>query len=298
MTTSWSFGLACCLGSAEYLAGLGFCSPVDTASDPSEGGQVKPEVTPSLPTSSWGSDIGSRIGTSNGVRRRTGKSGKPAAAGDGKAVETSTTIPPSPPQSSSRTIRALGVLLLLLGPAMAALHNWTRGGCYRPHDDRASRIVKEATANLPVGSILFTKEFQFYSPWLELHHVQGYRPDLVVVDLLLARMSWYLDYLHKHAPSLMDRVRKEEKAYRKKLALFEEGLAYDGNKIQQAFVAFLNALLRETRHQGGQVFYMLQLGQREMGVGDDLAWLPWGLVVRGGYLCCLYVRGLNAAGMP
>jgi hypothetical protein len=39
-----------------------------------------------------------------------------------------------------------------------------------------------------------------YSPWLFLHHVEGLRPDVLVIDILMAKHSWYLDYL--------DRVRR------------------------------------------------------------------------------------------
>jgi len=41
------------------------------------------------------------------------------------------------------------------------------------------------------------QEFQIYSPWVYLHHIEGLRPDVLIVDLLLARNSWYLDYLAK-----------------------------------------------------------------------------------------------------
>ena len=41
------------------------------------------------------------------------------------------------------------------------------------------------------------QEFQIYSPWVYLHHIEGLRPDLLIVDLSLARNSWYLDYLAK-----------------------------------------------------------------------------------------------------
>ena len=58
----------------------------------------------------------------------------------------------------------------------------------------------------------------------------------------------------------MRHVVREERAYRRELDKYEKGLPYDGNVIQAAFNAYLNAILRETIKTGGAVFWLAQVG--------------------------------------
>lgn len=182
---------------------------------------------------------------------------------------------------SSKRIQLFTVLVAISAPILVGYHNYTRGGCYRPDDHRAATVVTEVASVLPKNSLLFTKEFQYYSPWLYLHHIEKFREDIFVVDLLLARRSWYLDYLQKVAPKLMTSVKRDLKLFRKEMEKFEDGRPYDGNYIEHLYKKFLNALAQKQIANGNSVFYMPQLGQRENGIGDDLQWVPWGLVQRG-----------------
>ena len=184
-------------------------------------------------------------------------------------------------KKSSKRTQLFTLFVAISVPLLVGYHNYTRGGCYRPDDHRATTIVKEVASVLPKNSLLFTKEFQYYSPWLYLHHIENFRKDLIVVDLLLARRSWYLDYLQKEAPKLMSAVKNDLKLFRKEMEKFEDGRPYDGNYIEHLYKKFLNAMAQKHIANGNSVFYMPQLGQRENGIGDDLQWIPWGLVQRG-----------------
>lgn len=184
-------------------------------------------------------------------------------------------------QETKSSKRIITLIVAISAPLLVGYHNYTRGGCFRPDDHRATIIVKEVASVLPKNSLLFTKEFQYYSPWLYMHHIENFREDLIVVDLLLARRSWYLDYLEKEIPKLTKSVKKDMKLYRKEMEKFEDGRSYDGNHIENLYKKFLNSLAQKHIANGNSVFHMPQLGQRENGIGDELQWIPWGLVQRG-----------------
>lgn len=69
-------------------------------------------------------------------------------------------------------------------------------------------------APIEEGGLLLTQEWQFYAPWLALHHLDGYRPDLKIIDVNLVRRFWYLDYLERHVPDYMDALRSEVDTYK------------------------------------------------------------------------------------
>lgn len=185
--------------------------------------------------------------------------------------------------AASSLLKASVVTLLLASPLLAMYQNWTHGGCFRPQDRRAQQIVDVVTSNLPQNAFLMLKDFQVYSPWLYLHHVEKLRPDVIMVDSLLVMRSWYLDYLQRHAAPLMNSsaVKTKVRRYRKLLALFEDQKPYDGNKIQEAYLGLLNALFAESTRSGREVFYLPQGGQLEQGVGVGYAWVPHGLALIG-----------------
>ena len=41
-----------------------------------------------------------------------------------------------------------------------------------------------------------------------MHHIEGLRRDVFVVDVLLVKYSWYLGYMNKEQPDLMSKVRR------------------------------------------------------------------------------------------
>jgi len=135
----------------------------------------------------------------------------------------------------SKILQFFAFIIAISAPVLVGYHNYSRGGCYRPDDHRAVTIVKEVASVLPQHSLLFTKEFQFYSPWLYMHHIEKFREDVIVIDLLLARRSWYLDYLQKLAPKLMASVKKEMNQFRKEMEKFEDGRPYDGMLLKFLF---------------------------------------------------------------
>ena len=66
-------------------------------------------------------------------------------------------------------------LITVTAPCVVALHS-NYLACDRSADVRAPRLVEDLLDPLPKGSLVFTREWQFYSPWWALHHLRQYRP--------------------------------------------------------------------------------------------------------------------------
>ena len=94
----------------------------------------------------------------------------------------------------------------------------------RSTDIRGPSFVSDIVAPMEQGGLLLTQEWQFYAPWLALHHLDGYRPDLKIIDVNLVRRFWYLDYLEVHVPEYMDLLRTEVDTYKAQLYLFDHEL--------------------------------------------------------------------------
>jgi hypothetical protein len=126
--------------------------------------------------------------------------------------------------SRSKILMAATALLVLSVPISIGVLN--EGGCDRSTDIRGPSFVADIIAPIEDGGLLLTQEWQFYAPWLALHHLDGYRPDLKIIDVNLVRRFWYLDYLEHHIPEYMAALRPEVDLYKSQLYLFDHELPY------------------------------------------------------------------------
>jgi tetratricopeptide (TPR) repeat protein len=125
--------------------------------------------------------------------------------------------------------------------------------------------------------VLLTLEWQLYAPWLYLHHIEGFRPDLAVVDVNLCRRSWYVDqYLPAASPGLMAKVQQPAELYRRELESWEHDRPHDPARLTRLFGAMLDAMLAAPRPDG-EAHITLPM---EPGVGGGLAWVPHGLTMK------------------
>jgi len=176
---------------------------------------------------------------------------------------------------SRRGLRALVTAGLLLLPIVTFGLNVET--CDRRSDRRADRLVRAVCEPLPEGSLLLTREWQFYSPWLYQRHVLGYRPDLRVVDVNLVRRSWYMAFLEREIPGLVTDAGPQKAAFLEQLALFEGDRPYDPGTIQRTFIEFFNGLIAAAHARGVAVHVMTPM---ESGVGAGCTPVPRGLTFR------------------
>src|SRR5262249_11892340 len=142
----------------------------------------------------------------------------------------------------------------------------------RRHDRIARHYVEDMLAGLPPRALVFTLDWQLCSPFLYLHHLEGLRPDVTMVNVNLVRRSWYVEtYLPRVAPRLMAAVRPEADAFLAELKRWERGEPSDPTVLTARFTGLLNAMM--ARHPG-PVHLTVPM---EPGVGQSYLWVPSGL---------------------
>jgi len=160
----------------------------------------------------------------------------------------------------------------------AHLHESNKRGFLLARD-----FVENTFKSVGSGGLLLTIDWQLYSPYLYLRHVEGFRKDATVVDVNLMRRSWYVEqYLNREYPALMRDCRDQAEAFLKCVRLFEAGAPYDPEEIQRTYIALFDAMIEHHLSEGKSVGMTLP---PEPDVGTGYAWVPSGLVL------CLYPQG-------
>ncbi|MBI5219876.1 MAG: DUF2723 domain-containing protein [Bacteroidia bacterium] len=108
---------------------------------------------------------------------------------------------------------------------------------------------------LPKNSLLMINWDPFGFPLTYYQSVEKKRPDLIVLDELLLKRSWYIQMLRYHHPEFMQKSVAEVEGFLTAVAPFEDGQPYDGNIIQQKYIGMINALIDSKLKDGSQVFF-------------------------------------------
>lgn len=168
---------------------------------------------------------------------------------------------------------------ILLGFVGGALVLANVAAHFKANDHRRDQIarhfVEDTLEGIAEGGLLLTLDWQFYSPFWYLHHGQGYRPDVTVIDVNLARKSWYLsEYLARIYPETVHSSRTEMQLYISLLKRWEHGEDVDPSELTRSFSEFINSLIEQHR---GEVHFTVPM---EPGVGAGYAWIPHGLTMK------------------
>jgi hypothetical protein len=137
---------------------------------------------------------------------------------------------------------------LLLVPAIAWLSNW-------PFNDRSRFFLARDYADnvlqvIEPGGMLLTLDWQVYSPLLYMRHIEATRRDVVAIDINLMRRSWYVRYLRRQYPEVMEQVRAASDAFLEDLEAWEQDAARFARnpaltqRIDARFFELLLALVR------------------------------------------------------
>ena len=116
----------------------------------------------------------------------------------------------------------LAVLFLCLAilPLLAVAGNFpynNRSRYYVAHD-----YVTNILNTVEPGGMLLTNDWQVYSPFLYLHHLENTRQDVVAIDVNQLRRSWYFDYLQQVYPDLIGRSQDKVSAFVEDLKNWEQ----------------------------------------------------------------------------
>ncbi len=142
----------------------------------------------------------------------------------------------------------------------------------------ARDFVENTMLNVEPNALLFTIEWQFYSPYLYMRHLENFRRDAIVIDIHLLRRSWYINgYLKQEYPEMMAACAKEAAEFLEDVNLFEADQPYDVTKINLHFSALINAI---TKYGMSRKAAYLTLPVDPPDVGQGYSWVPQGLAMR------------------
>jgi hypothetical protein len=148
-------------------------------------------------------------------------------------------------------VRIAAVLLPLAGFA-AGIPNFSRVSlhgffCAKQYSDNIFKT-------LPERSLLFVHWDPFCFPLIYYQYVEGKRPDLLVLDQMLLKRTWYLQWLRDHHPEFAKRFDREIGVFLKAVAPFENNKPYNGDIIQHAYIGMINAFVDSTLADGRGVY--------------------------------------------
>lgn len=159
--------------------------------------------------------------------------------------------------------KAIAAFLIFLSAstAYAAFSNW--GSADQSKNRFAQEVVENIYASAPDGGLVFTAQWDHYSPWLYNHFALGKRPDLKILNVNLTNRSWYLDFLARALPETVEGLESKMDAYRAMVRDFETGRPIDTTQIEGLRQTILASMLRKG-YASGPVYF-------DVGTGFDSA---------------------------
>jgi hypothetical protein len=144
-------------------------------------------------------------------------------------------------------LAAAGSLLVPL-VALAANFRFNDRSGYFIARDYAENIARAVEP----GGTLLTLDWQVYAPLLYLRTIEGFRRDVTVIDVNLLRRSWYVDFLQRTYPRLMERCRDQVEPFLEDLHGWEQNpdlYRRDETLNRRLDDRFLDLLLAMVRNQ-------------------------------------------------
>jgi len=149
--------------------------------------------------------------------------------------------------------------------------------CNHYGDRRAETFVHDITSTVGDTALILTQEWQFYSPFLYMHHHERFKPGVKAINIYLLKRSWYVRYLAKEMPDVMRYIDGYAQEYLKALAPFENSETYNGDFIQEKYVRLINAIIAYHHMNGIPVYTTVYLDQ---GLLYQYQIYIWGMLLR------------------
>lgn len=158
---------------------------------------------------------------------------------------------------------------------------------YQANDKSKHVLVEEYVKlmidPLPKNAVLISQQWDFFvSAFWYMQQVEGYRPDITIIEKEILRRTWYPAQMQRWYPSAITQCKGEIDDYMKDLVLFELDsksfmeLPENSSRIQAKFVTMLNAFV-EKNIQSRPVFATQEIFNGENGFADKYRKTPYGL---------------------
>ena len=133
-------------------------------------------------------------------------------------------------------------LFVFLLPIVSFTANYTN------NDESDNYSVPEytriKTEHFDLYSIVISSEWDYWcSAFWYKQRVEGYRPDIVLIEKELLRRTWYLHQLQNWYPDVISKSKKEIDDYLEQLEIFESGKDVDPNVIQYKYIRLINSFI-------------------------------------------------------
>ena len=153
----------------------------------------------------------------------------------------------------------------------------------------ASDYIKNIESTIEPNGMLLTLDWQVYSPLLYLREIEGLRKDIIAIDVLQLRRSWYYDYLEQAYPALMAANRDKVDAFLEDLHHWEhdpDAYKHDNTLIERINTRFYDMIeaLVTGHSRNAPVYITLDVAVNVQGENSELTtWLnkTYGLLPSG-----------------
>ncbi len=169
-------------------------------------------------------------------------------------------------------------------PLILLLTNW------KENDQHDNTLVREyvhmMVDPLPKNAILFSQQWDYFcSAFWYMQQVEGYRPDVVLIEKELLRRTWYPRQLERWYPWAIAKSDRLITDYLQDLQLFELNADLFNAQpervrvIQQKFIALLNSVVR-TNITERPIFATQEVFEGEQGFGSGYVLSPFAMTIR------------------
>jgi hypothetical protein len=200
--------------------------------------------------------------------------------------------------------RAITATAILLIPALGFTANVRINNRHNFHI--AEDYVQNVFSTIGPNGMLLTADWQVASPMLYFREIEKQRPDIVCIDIMLLRRSWYYDYLDAKYPALMRQSHESVQLFVDDLVRWEKDPdAYQtdpqlNQRIDSRFCSMITALAKNHLSTGpvfATVDVVLSPGGENQTVAksllDNYQIVPQGLVFQ-----LFGDRGFHQAELP
>lgn len=139
--------------------------------------------------------------------------------------------------------------------------------------------VSMLTEQLPKNSIILSSQWDYFcSAFWYKQKIEGYRPDIVLIESELMRRTWYPQMVKRWYPEVYRKSQKEFEAYTSYLSLFENEKPFEASKLQRLYIVLLRSIIENAGRN--VVFCTPEVIQSANGVAEGYKTIPQGLVLQ------------------
>ena len=107
----------------------------------------------------------------------------------------------------------------------------------------AAKGVENMLVSMDNNGLAIIENWDLYSPWLYYRYALNIRPDVVMIDKELLRRSWYLDFLRRYHPEVMNGSEKQITHFLELLKPFETGGRFNPQLLTASFQSMISSII-------------------------------------------------------